>query len=200
MRALSPKVSADLPPHQDTRSHNRAAVAVAERFRMPLDKCVMRCDKYLRLVVGGTYGLTRFYEDGRRKFHGGVDLCAPIGTDCYAIYRGRVITTATGDDFGKYVLARFDLPEGRRFGIYAHLSKILVAEGAKLQAGTVIGKTGATGNSSPHYPHLHFEIWTSMKAATETDRAKYRVNPLEVLGPIPFEPFAVEVLDGAKRA
>ena len=167
---------------------------------MPLDKCVLRCDKYMRLMIGGTYGWTRTHENGRPKFHGGVDLCAPVGTDCYAIYRGRVIATAKGDDFGQYVLARFDLPEGRRLAIYAHLSKILVAEGAKLEAGTVIGKTGATGNSSPHYPHLHFETWTSLKAATASDRAKYRVNPLEVLGPIPFEPFAVEVLDGALRA
>jgi murein DD-endopeptidase MepM/ murein hydrolase activator NlpD len=201
MRALSPKVSADLPHHQDTKGRNLAALAASgDRFRMPLDKCVLRCDKYMKLIVGGTYGLTRFHDDGTRKFHGGVDLCAPIGTDCYAIYRGRVLETPIGKDFGHYVLARFDLPEGRRFAIYAHLSKILVAAGAKLDAGVVLGKTGATGNSSRDYPHLHFEIWTSLKARTEKDRAKYRVNPLDVLGPLPFEPFAVEVLDGARRA
>jgi murein DD-endopeptidase MepM/ murein hydrolase activator NlpD len=192
--------SVDLSPHQDIGSRNRAkSAAETNRFRVPLDKCVLRCDKYLKLIVGGTYGFTRF-DKGKAKFHGGVDLCAPIGTDCYAIYRGHVVATAKGKDFGNYVLARFDLPEGKRYAIYAHLSKILVAEGAKLDAGTVIGKTGATGNSSPDYPHLHFEIWTSIKAADASDRAKYRVNPLEVLGPLPFEPFAVDVLDGARRA
>jgi murein DD-endopeptidase MepM/ murein hydrolase activator NlpD len=169
-------------------------------MRLPLAKCVLRCDKYMRVIVGGTYGYTRFHESGSRKFHGGVDLCAAVGTDCYAISSGLVIATAQGNDFGKYVLARFDLPSGKRFAIYAHLSKILVAEGAKLQPGTVIGKTGATGNSSPNYPHLHFEVWKSMKAATASDRAKYRVNPLEVLGPLPFESFATDVLDRASTA
>lgn len=84
--------------------------------------------------------------------------------------------------------------------IYAHLSKILIAEGARLEPGTIIGKTGTTGNSSPQSPHLHFEIWTSLKAATASDRAKYRVNPLEIRAPIPFEPFAVDALDGGRRA
>lgn len=200
MRVLSPEMSAELPPHQDTRSRNLAASTAVKRLRLPLDKCVLRCDKYMKLIVGGTYGLTRFHDNGTRKFHGGVDLCAPIGTDCYAIYSGKVVATATGQDFGKYVLARFDLPQGRRFAVYAHLSKVLVVEGAKLEPGTVIGKTGATGNSSTNYPHLHFEIWTSLKASTESNRAKYRVNPLEILGPLPFEPFANEVIDQGRRA
>jgi murein DD-endopeptidase MepM/ murein hydrolase activator NlpD len=84
--------------------------------------------------------------------------------------------------------------------VYAHLSKILISEGAKLEPGTILGKTGATGNSSPEYPHLHLEMWTSLKAAGASDRAKYRVNPLEILGPIPFEPFAVEAIERASRA
>jgi murein DD-endopeptidase MepM/ murein hydrolase activator NlpD len=171
----------------------------AERVRMPLAKCVLRCDKYLKLIVGGTYGYTRFHDGGGRKFHGGIDLYAPVGTDCYAISSGRVLATAYGNDFGKYVLTRVDHP-ARRFALYAHLSKILVAEGAKLEPGTILGKTGTSGNSSPQYPHLHFEIWTSLKAATASDRAKYRMNPLEVLGPIPFEAFAVDALENASRA
>ena len=96
----------------------------AKRMRMPLAKPVLRCDKYLRLIVGGTYGYARVTE-GKKKFHGGVDRYAEPGTDCYAIYEGIVMPCCRD------------------------------------QPGTVIGKTGTSGNSSPHYPRLHFEIWGS---------------------------------------
>lgn len=171
----------------------------ATGLRMPLAKCVLRCDRYLKVIVGGTFGYTRFKDDGRtRKFHGGIDLCAPIGTDCYAIAAGRVVVVGKGDDFGNYVIASASLNGRKYFTVYAHLSKTLVTEGAKVQPGTVIGKTGATGNSSPAYPHLHFEVWTSMKAAKPGE--KYRVNPLEILGTIPLEPFANEVIDAWSRS
>ncbi len=40
--------------------------------------------------------------------------------------------------------------------LYAHLSRIIVAEGQSIDTGTTIGYEGSTGNSTG--PHLHFEI------------------------------------------
>ena len=54
----------------------------------PLRQCVLRCDPYLRLVIGGTYGYTR---GGGSQFHGGVDL--------YARSEGRTRLLGRREDF-----------------------------------------------------------------------------------------------------
>jgi len=40
--------------------------------------------------------------------------------------------------------------------LYAHLSRAVARNGAKVQAGDTIGLSGASGNVTG--PHLHFEI------------------------------------------
>ena len=52
---------------------------------------------------------------------------------------------------------------------YAHCSKIVVKNGAKIKPGQKIAEVGSTGNSTG--PHLHFEIW----------RDKRTVNPEYIL-------------------
>lgn len=52
---------------------------------------------------------------------------------------------------------------------YAHCSKIVVKNGAKIKQGQKIAEVGSTGNSTG--PHLHFEIW----------RDKRTVNPEYIL-------------------
>jgi murein DD-endopeptidase MepM/ murein hydrolase activator NlpD len=61
--------------------------------------------------------------------------------------------------------------------LYAHLSRIDVASGDRLQGGGRIGLVGSTGYSTG--PHLHFEV----------RRGGTQVNPGRVVG----ETFQVEV-------
>ena len=75
------------------------ATSQRKGMRMPLAKPILRCDRHLQLLVGGTYGYTRAVKN-TKKFHGGVDLYAEPGTDCFAIYYGSVKSILKGKDFG----------------------------------------------------------------------------------------------------
>ena len=55
--------------------------------------------------------------------------------------------------------------------LYAHLSRIEVHVGERVQAGWEVGRVGATGDATG--PHLHFEVRVRGAAA----------DPLPALGP-----------------
>jgi murein DD-endopeptidase MepM/ murein hydrolase activator NlpD len=57
--------------------------------------------------------------------------------------------------------------------VYAHLSRIVVEEGQKVDGNQVIGLSGQSGNASG--PHLHFEVW----------RHGREVDPVPLLGGFP---------------
>jgi hypothetical protein len=46
-----------------------------------------------------------------------------------------------------------------------------------------------------HYPRVHFEIWRSLKAGEAGTKEKHRIDPLDVPGPIRFQPFAGEIIE-----
>jgi murein DD-endopeptidase MepM/ murein hydrolase activator NlpD len=88
------------------------------------------------------------------RFHAGLDLLAPLGTDVGAAGAGRVTWAGwlAGGWGNLVVVAHVD---GVRT-MYAHLSKIVGVVGQRVSAGTVLGAVGATGNATG--PHLHFEV------------------------------------------
>ena len=86
------------------------------------------------------------------KYHTGLDLSAPIGTEILSSTDGEVILASNNGDYGKhYKIKTQDL-----IIIYAHCSKLLLNEGDKVFQGQKIAEVGSTGNSTG--PHLHFEI------------------------------------------
>ncbi len=91
------------------------------------------------------------------KLHKGVDLKAKTGTDVLAAGTGIIVKAKNeyqqGVSYGKYVDIRHSNGMMTR---YAMLNAILVEEGQKVKAGTIIGKVGSTGRSTG--PHLHFEL------------------------------------------
>jgi murein DD-endopeptidase MepM/ murein hydrolase activator NlpD len=87
-------------------------------------------------------------------FHPGIDFPAPTGTPVYAARSGRV-TWASWRPGGYGDLVSIAHGGGLRT-LYAHLSEILVARGARVTTGTLIGRVGATGLATG--PHLHFEV------------------------------------------
>jgi hypothetical protein len=106
---------------------------------------------------------TSFYGD-RRVFryvtgnsdpaiHAGVDYGVPTGTEVFSCAAGKV------------ALARFRISTGNSvviehlpgvYSIYYHLDAIQVAQGAMVEAGELLGRSGSTGLATG--PHLHWEI------------------------------------------
>ena len=86
--------------------------------------------------------------------HAGLDFNGDTGDAVYAATDGRV--TYAEYNYGGYgnliMIIRRDGTETR----YAHLSKISVKQGERVNAGDLIGRIGNTGDSSGS--HLHFEV------------------------------------------
>jgi murein DD-endopeptidase MepM/ murein hydrolase activator NlpD len=101
-----------------------------------------------------------------RSPHAGVDFPAPTGTAVFAPQAGKVVlaedlyysgnTIVIDHGFGIYTL-------------YAHLSQFVAHAGDSVEAGTEIGKVGATGRVTG--PHLHWGL--------TIDHA--RVNALQIV-------------------
>lgn len=87
------------------------------------------------------------------KFHNGIDLASPTGTDIYAAYDGKVVAAAYSSSMGNYVM----IDHGDElYTIYMHASKLYVSTGDIVVKGETIAAVGSTGRSTG--PHLHFGV------------------------------------------
>lgn len=90
---------------------------------------------------------------GKRAWHAGVDLAAPIGSPITSCWPGTVSFSGRRGGYGNLVIV--DHPGGWQ-SFYGHNSENLVRVGDKIAAGKEIAKVGSTGRSTG--PHLHFEL------------------------------------------
>lgn len=92
-------------------------------------------------------------SQGSRVGHTALDIAVPVGTPVKTTMDGKVVHAGWNDQgYGNLVIVE----NGEYRTYYAHLSSIPVAVGDTVTAGTVIGLSGNTGNSTG--PHLHYEI------------------------------------------
>lgn len=85
--------------------------------------------------------------------HNGIDYGAPTGTPVRSVGDGVVETAGWQNGFGNLVQVRH---AGGRSTVYAHLSKIDVKKGQRIEQGQRVGAVGMTGWATG--PHLHFEF------------------------------------------
>jgi hypothetical protein len=105
------------------------------------------------VTTGGNFGRRRVLNGEARSPHAGVDFPAAAGTPVFASQAGKVVLAEELYYSGNTVI----IDHG--FGIYTlycHFSKIEAAVGDKVEAGTEIGKVGATGRVTG--PHLHWGL------------------------------------------
>jgi murein DD-endopeptidase MepM/ murein hydrolase activator NlpD len=108
--------------------------------------------------ISSGYGYRQDPITYERKFHGGIDIAIPIGTEIRTISNGTVVWSGWVDGFGKTII--IDHNNGLR-SLYAHNSKLLVASGTKVYKNQVICLSGNTGRSTG--PHLDFRIYLNGK-------------------------------------
>ena len=93
--------------------------------------------------------------NGKREFHNGLDIEAPMRSNIYAALSGEVVQASSYYSYGNLVVIRHD----NGFSTYyAHLDKILVSVGDRVVQGQLIGLSGNTGYTTG--PHFHFELRT----------------------------------------
>ena len=85
--------------------------------------------------------------------HNGVDYAAPTGTPVRSVGEGSVDFAGWQNGYGNVVQVKHS---NDRCTVYAHLSRIDVKKGQRVEQGARIGAVGSTGWSTG--PHLHFEF------------------------------------------
>ena len=101
----------------------------------------------------------------------GVDFQVPVGTPVCATATG--IVTRAGVSGSDGLIVRIDHGRGMET-LYAHLSKVNVAEGMRVKKGQLLGYSGSSGLSST--PHVHYEI---IKDGRSIDPEPYLAHPVK---------------------
>lgn len=93
------------------------------------------------------------FGGGASEFHSGQDIVAAWGTPVVAAGGGEISFAGWQGGYGSVVIIEHG---GGLTTRYAHLSKIRVTAGDRVERGQQIGDIGSTGRSTG--PHLHYEV------------------------------------------
>ena len=101
------------------------------------------------IKVTSPYGYRRDLFTGKLSWHNGLDLRAK-NEPAYAMMDGIVEKVGYDNRSGNYIILRH-----ADFTIsYCHLSKVHIAPGTLVFAGTIIGRSGSTGRATGEHLHL----------------------------------------------
>ena len=101
------------------------------------------------IKVTSPYGYRRDPITGKQSWHNGLDLRAK-NEPAYSMMEGIVEKTGYDSRSGNYIILRH-----ADFTIsYCHLSKVHIAPGTLVFAGTIIGRSGSTGRTTGEHLHL----------------------------------------------
>ena len=107
----------------------------------------------VRGIFTSTFGYRRDPITGQRAYHSGIDISASPGKPVKSTADGVVTKTEQYGGLGRAVFV------AHGFGVttvYAHLSRINVTPGQRLERGAIVGLVGNTGRATGY--HLHYEV------------------------------------------
>ena len=125
------------------------------------------------------YGWRKHPITGRRKFHHGVDVAAPVGTELRAPADGVIVHKGSGASGGNTLIIKHadDL-----FTVYYHLQKPShLLKGTRVERGEVVALVGNTGASTGS--HLHWEVRRSRRFGDTVDPVPYLQGAPSVVAP-----------------
>ena len=123
--------------------------------------------------VSSGFGMRRHPIARVWRAHKGVDYAAPTGTRVRAIGNAVVEFAGLKGGYGKVVILRH---QGQYSTVYAHLSRIAVRRGARVEQNDTIGFVGQTGWATG--PHLHYEFRVAGQARNPFSIAMPAALPL----------------------
>ncbi len=137
----------------------------------PVPKEVLKNN--VKLLSG--YGVRMHPIQKIKRMHMGIDFTCPLGTAIHATANGtvsKVSHSKTG--YGSHVM----IDHGYGYEtLYAHMDKIDVKVGQKVNRGQTIGKVGNTGASTG--PHVHYEVHVNGKQVNPIDYVMDGLTPAE---------------------
>jgi len=104
-------------------------------------------------AVNSGFGRRPSPWSGEPEFHGGIDIAAETGTPVTAPAPGTVVFAGSTPGYGYTVILDHGQEITSRF---AHLHRIKVAQGQRVDRGQTIAHSGSSGRSTG--PHLHYEV------------------------------------------
>jgi murein DD-endopeptidase MepM/ murein hydrolase activator NlpD len=132
--------------------------------------------------VGSRQPITQLFGENPGRYtqwgyqgHNGIDLGTPVGTPVLAIDDG-VVAHARFDAAGYGYYVRLDCVDGG-IAVFAHLDRLLVYEGQRVQRGQMVGISGNSGFSDA--PHLHIDL--RVRPINEGNGYGGRIDPLPYL-------------------
>jgi murein DD-endopeptidase MepM/ murein hydrolase activator NlpD len=107
--------------------------------------------EFTRMSSG--YGIRVHPITNDKRAHKGIDYAAPTGTPIRTVGDGVVEFAGAQRGYGNVIEIKH---RDGKSTLFAHLSRIGVKKGQKVEQGEIIGAVGSTGFSTG--PHLHFEF------------------------------------------
>ncbi len=140
-------------------------MAMASQLRQRMDPLIQRWSHTPSIpptagFVSSSFGVrispfSRANEagDGLLGYHSGLDITNAEGTPIQSTADGTVTSAGWGTGYGLMVVVRHT---AELETVYAHLARVDVRVGQRVQRGDILGTMGRTGNATG--VHLHYEV------------------------------------------